>query len=54
MIKQNSKIFENLTKIVEHLENNLDIDISFSTVHNFMESQGYRSRVARKKYFVNK
>lgn len=51
MIKQNPKI--SAIKMVEHLKNNLDIDVSVSTVCNFIRSHGYYDRVSRKKYYVS-
>lgn len=39
--------------MVEHLKNNLDIDISVSIVRNFIRSQGYHGRAVRKQYFVS-
>lgn len=51
MVKQNPKI--SAIKIVEHLKNNLNTDISVSTVRSFLRNQGYHGRVARRKYFVS-
>ena len=51
MIRQNSKI--SAIKIVDHLKNNLHINVSARTVRSFLRSQGYHGRVAHNKYFVS-
>lgn len=38
-------------KIVKHIKSNLDIDVSVSTVCNFIRGERYHGRVTRKKYF---
>ncbi|CAK9827588.1 Transposable element Tcb1 transposase [Anthophora retusa] len=50
-VKQNPRI--TAKQIATELKNNNGIDVSASTVRDYLRSSEYHGRVARKKYFVN-